>query len=144
MKYSKFIWPFSFYFLIFAGGAAFGPYRVLYYQSLSFTGPQIGLLVGIAPLLTMVSLPLITGIADRTNKHKLIMSFSLLVAISGLILLPFLKNFIIVLAIAVLIAVFFSPVQALSNSATMIMLGDRKELTGVFAWAVRLDSVSRR
>jgi len=71
----KKIWPFSFYFLIFAGAAAHLPYQVLYYQSLSFTGAQIGL----------VSLPLVTGLADRRNKHRLIMRLSLLVVILGLI-----------------------------------------------------------
>jgi PPP family 3-phenylpropionic acid transporter len=77
MKHRKLVWPFSFYFLYFAGVASFGPYRVLYYQSLSFTGAQIGLLVGITPLITLVSLPLMTGLADRTNRHALITSLSL-------------------------------------------------------------------
>jgi PPP family 3-phenylpropionic acid transporter len=130
MNFRKLVWPFSFYFLILAGVASYGPYRVLYYQSLSFTGAQIGLIVGIAPLITMVSLPLVTGIADRTNKHKLIMSLLLLVVISGLILLPYLKTFILVFSIAILSTIFFSPVMSLSNSATMFMLGDRKDLYG--------------
>jgi hypothetical protein len=43
----KKIWPFSFYFLFFAAIASFGPYMVLYYQSLEFTGTQIGLLTGL-------------------------------------------------------------------------------------------------
>ena len=73
VKYRKFVWPFSFYFFIFAGVASYSPYLVLYYQSLSFTGAQIGLLTGIAPLITLVSLPLMTGLADRTNRHGLIM-----------------------------------------------------------------------
>jgi hypothetical protein len=94
----KRIWPFSFYFLLFAGAAAHLPYRVLYYQSLSFTGAQIGLLAGIAPLITVVSLPLVTGLADRTNRHNFWgsphMGLSLLVVVSGLILLPYLKTFI--------------------------------------------------
>jgi MFS transporter, PPP family, 3-phenylpropionic acid transporter len=130
MDFRKFAWPFSFYFLFFAGVAAQGPYRVLYYQSLSFTGTQIGLLVGITPLITMVSLPLITGLADRTNRHKLIMGFSLLVVISGLILFPFLKTFILVFGVAVVFAVFFSPVLSLSNSAAMFMLEEKGELYG--------------
>jgi len=45
MKYKKIAWPFSLYFLRFAGAATYRPYLVLYYQSLSFTGAQIGLLV---------------------------------------------------------------------------------------------------
>jgi PPP family 3-phenylpropionic acid transporter len=130
MNFRKFAWPFSFYFIFFAGVAAYGPYRVLYYQSLSFTGTQIGLLVGITPLITMVSLPLITGLADRTNRHKAIMSFSLLVVIAGLIFFPYLKTFMLVFGVAIVFAVFFSPVLSLSNSATMFMLENKKELYG--------------
>jgi PPP family 3-phenylpropionic acid transporter len=124
------IWPFSFYFIYFAGVAAFGPYRVLYYQSLSFTGAQIGLLAGITPLITLVSLPLVTGLADRTNKHGLIMSLSLLVAVSGLIIFPYLKTFSLLFGLVTLFSVFFSSIMPLSNSATLFMLGDRKDLYG--------------
>jgi MFS transporter, PPP family, 3-phenylpropionic acid transporter len=124
------IWPFSFYFLLFAGVASHGPYRVLYYQSLSFTGAQIGLLAGIAPLITLVSAPFITGLADRTNRHKLIMSLSLLVVVLGLILFPYLKTFIPLFGMAILSSVFFSPIMPLSNSATLFMMGDRRDLYG--------------
>jgi len=130
MKYRQLVWPFSFYFLFFAGVASFGPYRVLYYQSLSFTGAQIGLLVGITPLITLVSLPLVTGLADRTNRHALITSLSLLVVVSGLFLFPTLKTFILLFGMAILFSVFFSPIMPLSNSATMFMLGASKDLYG--------------
>jgi PPP family 3-phenylpropionic acid transporter len=130
VKYRKFVWPFSFYFLYFAGVASFGPYRVLYYQSLSFTGAQIGLLAGITPLITLVSLPLVTGLADRTNRHRLILSFSLLVVVSGLIIFPYLKTFSLLFGLIILFSVFFSAIMPLSNSATLFMLGDRKELYG--------------
>lgn len=130
MKNRALIWPFSFYFLFYAGVASFGPYRVLYYQSLSFTGAQIGLLVGITPLITLVSVPLMTGLADRTNRHGLIMSLSLLAVVLGLVLLPTLKTFMLLLGLAILFSVFFSPIMPLSNSATMFMLGDKRELYG--------------
>lgn len=130
MKNRRLVWPFSFYFLIFAAGSSFGPYRVLYYQSLSLTGVQIGLLVGIAPLITMVSLPLVTGFADRTNRHRLVMSLALLVVVSGLFLFPYLKTFTLLLGIAVLFSIFYSPVMSLLSSASMYMLGDRKDLFG--------------
>jgi PPP family 3-phenylpropionic acid transporter len=130
MTYRRLIWPFSLYFLIFAGAAAHLPYRVLYYQSLSFTGAQIGLLVGITPLITLVSLPLVTGLADRTNRHRLIVSLSLLVVISGLVLYPYIKAFSLLMGVTVLATMFFSPITSLSDSATMFMLEDRKDLYG--------------
>ena len=130
MEIKNLTWPFSFYFLIFAGVATYFPYPVLYYQSLSFTGAQIGLLAGTAPLITLVSLPLVTGLADRTNQHKLFMSLSLLVVVSALFLFPFLKTFLPLFILAALSGVFFSPITSLADSATMFMLGDRKDLYG--------------
>jgi MFS transporter, PPP family, 3-phenylpropionic acid transporter len=121
-------WSFNFYFLLFGGVASFPPYLVLYYESLSFTGVQIGLLVGIAPLVTVVSLPLVTGFADRRNTHRLIMSFSFLVVVLGLVLFPYLKSFILLLGMAILLTIFFTPIFPLADSATMFMLGDRKDL----------------
>jgi PPP family 3-phenylpropionic acid transporter len=130
MNYRKLVWPFSFYFLYFAGVASFGPYQVLYYQSLSFTGTQIGLLAGITPLITLVSLPLMTGLADQTNRHRLIMSLSLLVGVSGLIIYPYIRTFSLLFGWVILFSVFFSTIMPLSNSATLFMLGDRKNLYG--------------
>jgi PPP family 3-phenylpropionic acid transporter len=130
VKNRNLVWPFGFYFLFYAGVAAHLPYQVLYYQSLSFTGAQIGLLAGIAPLVTLVSLPLLTGFADRTNKHRPILSLSLLVVISGLVLFPFLKTFMLLFALAILSSVFFSPVISFADSATMFMLWDRRALYG--------------
>lgn len=126
----KKIYPFSFYVLMFGAMASFRPFLVLYYQSLSFTGAQIGLLTGLAPLITVVCLPFITGIADRTNRHRLVMSLSLLLMVSGLILFPLLKSFILVFGIAIMTAVVFAPVMPLSASAAMVMLKNRKDLYG--------------
>lgn len=130
MKNKILFWPFSFYFLYFAGVASFGPYRVLYYQSLSFTGAQIGLLAGITPLITLVSLPLVTGIADRTNRHRLILSLALLVVVAGQLIFPYIKTFHLLFGLVILFSVFFSAIMPLTNSAALFMLGDRKDLYG--------------
>ncbi len=58
------------------------------------------------------------------------MSLSFLVVVSGLVLLPYLKTFTLLFGMAILSTVFFSPIMPLSNSATMFMLGDRKDLYG--------------
>ena len=130
MVFKKLTWPFSFFFIVSAAAAVYRPYLVLYFQSLSLSGAEIGLLVGVAPLVMMVSLPLITGIADRTNRHSFIMGLSLLVVVLGLVLFPTFKTFILLFFLVVLVSIFLSPVFPLANNATMIMLGEQKDLYG--------------
>lgn len=126
MNYQKYIWPFAFYFIASAASAVYRPYIVLYYQSISLTGAQIGLLVGGAPLITMVSLPLIASVADRTNRHRIILAAALLGLVAGLLIYPYLSSFALLFLLSALIAIFLSPVFPFANSATMIMLGKEK------------------
>ena len=126
----KKIWPFSFYFLFFAAIAAYSPYMVLYLQSLEFTGTQIGVMIGITPLITLVSVPFWTRLADRTNGHRWIMSSTMLIGIASLVILPYLTTYLVVFGLAIFFNVFFAPVGALADSATMFMLGNQKDLFG--------------
>ena len=138
----RLVWPFSFYFMYFAGMAAFIPYVVLYYQSIRLSGAQIGLLVAISPLIGLVGGPFWTGIADAKRRHRLVMSMSLAVAVIAIFLLPFLQKFIPILILISVYSFLFAPSGSLSDSATMSMLGDEKYLYGrvrmggTFGWAL--------
>jgi len=126
----KKFWPFSFYFLYFAAIAFMMPFLVLYFQELGFSGAQIGMLTGITPLITFVSVPIWTGFADASSRHRVLMSIAMLVSIAGVAALPFAKTFVLVFVLGLLINVFFAPVTAFADSATMFMLADKKELYG--------------
>jgi len=126
----KKIYPFSFYFLYFGAGACFFPYIVLYYQSLGFTGAQIGLLFAISPLITLFGAPFWTGIADTSHRHKLVMSITLLAAVGLVILYPFAKTIAAVFVLVSLYSFMIAPVNAFADTATMTMLGDQKNMYG--------------
>ncbi|MBK7318932.1 MFS transporter [Candidatus Villigracilis affinis] len=138
----KKIWPFSYYFIYFAGMAAFIPYIVLYYQTLGFSGTQIGMLVAISPLVSLVGGPLMTGLADSGNRHRLVMSLALGVAAASMFILPFLQAFLPVLILIVIFSFVSAPANSLADSAAMSMLGDEKHLYGrvrmggTFGWAL--------
>ncbi|GEM_PF-809181 len=123
-------WSFTYYFIFFGAVAAFGPYRVLFYQELEFTGTQIGLLVGIAPLITVFSLPIVTGFADRTNRHKSMMNLSFVMMIVSVMAYPLLDSFVPLLVLAVVLTIFFSASIPLAASAIMYMLAEEKDLYG--------------
>lgn len=122
--------PFTFNVLIFAGVAFVFPFIVLYYQSLGFTGTEIGLLTGITPLVTLIAGPLWTGLADVSRRHRLIMSLALLAATIALVVFTFINAFGLVLLVAVLFSAFLAPVFPFADSATMFMLADQKEMYG--------------
>lgn len=123
-------WLFTFYFLFFAGIASLMPFLVLYYQELGFTGVQIGLLTGITPLVTFFSAPLWTGLADATRRHRFIMSLTIMAAIAALLVFPLLRAFAPIFLIAILYSVFAAPIPSFADSATMFMLGDKREMYG--------------
>lgn len=123
-------YSFFFYMLSFAAVAFLMPNFVLYYQGLGFTGMQIGILAGMAPLITMIGAPLWTGLADATGRHKLIMSLTLLATICLVSIFPLVNEVVPVLLLLGLFAIYNAPIPAFADSATMAMLGGEKEMYG--------------
>ena len=138
----KKIWPFTFYVLYFAAFSSLMPFLVLFYQELDFGGAQIGLLAGIPPLVTLVSAPLWTGLADSKHWHKWVMGLGILGTVVVVFLLPWFTAFIIIFALIILFNTFISPVPSLADSATINMLGEdrakygRIRLGGTIGWGV--------
>lgn len=126
----KKIWPFSYYLAYFAALSALSPFVALYYQSVGLTGPQIGLLVGLGPLVTLVGAPLWTGLADATRRHKLVMSLTTLGVVGLVLLIPALKNFGWLLGVVALYSFMAAPLASFADSATLAMLGREPEQYG--------------
>jgi MFS transporter, PPP family, 3-phenylpropionic acid transporter len=126
----KKIWPFSFYFWQYAGLASLSPYFVLYYQSQGFSGPQIGLLTGLSPLVTLVCAPLWTGLADATRQHRWVFTLTGAGTCLALVAFPVFRAFLPVLVIVLLYSVFNSPISSLADSATMTLLGAGRDKYG--------------
>jgi PPP family 3-phenylpropionic acid transporter len=126
----KTLWPFLFYVSFYAAASALMPFAAVYYQSLGFSGGQIGLLTGLAPLVTLVGAPFWTGLADATHRHRWVLTGTLLGAASLALLVPSLHSFAALLPVILLFSLVGSPVISLGDSATMATLGERRQLYG--------------
>lgn len=135
-------WPFLFYFLYYAAASGVFPYAALYYQSIGLSGAQIGTLLGLSPLITLVGAPFFTGLADATRRHKLVLSLALVAIIIWALLVPLTQAFPLLLALITIYAFFSSPINSLVDSATMSMLGEdratygRIRLGGTIGWGI--------
>jgi PPP family 3-phenylpropionic acid transporter len=115
---------------MYAGLAFATPFLVLYFQGLGFSGAEIGLLAGVAPLITFCGAPFWTGLADATRRHRLILTVSMAVGVAGYVLYPFLRAFAAVFLVSLVLNFFFAPVSSFSDNATMFMLGEKKDFYG--------------
>jgi PPP family 3-phenylpropionic acid transporter len=121
-------WMFSANLLLTAGIVSIFSFLVLYFQSLGFTGAQIGLLSGMGPLITFFSAPLWTGLADATHRHRLLMSLAIMTGAIGLSVFPLLRAFTPVLLLSMVLSFFTAPVTPFLDSATLHMLGDERQM----------------
>ena len=123
-------WPFAFYFFQYAGVAFASPFVVLYFQGLGFSGPQIGVLVGLSPLVVLFAAPLWTGLADATRRHRLVLSVTLLGAGLAVAGFPLLRAFVPVLVLVAAFSILNAGVSPLSDNATLRLLGDNRDMYG--------------
>lgn len=130
------------YFVTFAGYSAIGPYIALYYSSLGFSGLEIGILLGVGPLLSLIATPFWTGVADSKNKHRFVLMVGIATIVAINAVFPFLQKFVLILGAVFLIAALSSQVFSLQDSATVHMLGKQRDrygrirLWGTIGWGL--------
>jgi PPP family 3-phenylpropionic acid transporter len=121
---------FIFYLLFFAGAAALYNFLALYYAGKGLPGSQIGVLMGVSSLIGLAAGPLWSGLADATNRHRLVLSIAMLGNLSAVFIFSFGNTFWWFLALIILQSLFGGPIISMADNATMAMLGDEKDLYG--------------
>ena len=122
--------PSIYYFLYYGAVAFLFPFLAVFYKAQGLSGSQIGLLAAISPLLSFFCAPLWNAAADATHRHKLAAVLSNLGALSIAFLFPNLATFGGMFLMINLYSFFNAPTGSLADSATMALLGDRKERYG--------------
>jgi len=63
----------AFYFILFLSFGIIGPYRALYLSQKGFSGTQIGLLIGIVPILSIVFQPIWSALSDLFQTRRFLL-----------------------------------------------------------------------
>jgi MFS family permease len=122
------------------------PYLPIFYYTLKLSPSEIGVVFSVAPLISALSCPLWTGLADRFQAHRSIIVSIYVLATIGVVSQMFLSRLIVsdtdnklhglIVACVFLVALWFAffgmPVNALVDSGVLKILGDKKELYGMF------------
>lgn len=134
--------PRLYYFFAYGGSASLLPFLVIYYQELGLSGSQIGLLMGIPTLMSLISAPFWGGLADATDKKHLLLGAAIALSMAMVWALSLTTAFIWIALIVVVFAFNSAPVLPLVDSTVMDMLGEHKEqygkhrLWGAVGWGV--------
>jgi MFS transporter, PPP family, 3-phenylpropionic acid transporter len=131
-----------FYFFYYGAWAFLLPFLALYYQSLGFTGSQIGILAGITPLVSLFAATFWSGIADASGKHKQVLLLTIAGTAAAVIALALARNFYLLIPIVAIYALFSAPIMPLVDNTVLNLLGSFREnygkqrLWGAIGWGL--------
>jgi MFS transporter, PPP family, 3-phenylpropionic acid transporter len=132
----------SFYFFYYGAWAFFLPFLALYYQSLGFSGSQIGLLASISPLITLFAAPFWAGLADASQRHKRVLLITITGAGISVLVLALARSFWVFIPIVAAYAFFSAPVIPLVDNSVLNLLGKMRDnygkqrLWGAIGWGL--------
>ncbi|CAI6077738.1 MFS transporter [Cohnella sp. JJ-181] len=121
-----------FYFFIYMGNAVYGTFIPLYFRDAGFDSSQIGILLGIGPLVAIFAQPVWGTLSDRAKTKNTILL--LLIAGSGgaMLLYPLSDGFGYLLGMISIFTFFQASIFALSDAITLEEL-DRHRWAGGFS-----------
>lgn len=129
-KFTAKFWSFLLYLLLFAAAVAVVNYYALFFEERGIPGSQIGLLLAAAYLVRFFAGPLLSGLADSSRRHRLVLSLAILGNAAAVFLIPFFRTFAGFLMLMITQAFFRGPVLPMIDSNTISMLGDEREMYG--------------
>lgn len=130
------------YFCYFAAMAGFMPFLSLYYAQLGLSAGEIGLLVGIPPVVTFIAAPLWGGLADATHQHKRLLLGAVVSAMLVVLVFLVARGLPQLIPVVVAYALFSAPIMPLIDNTVLAMLGEERErygrirLWGALGWGV--------
>ena len=121
----------AFYFIQFLSFGVLGPYLAFYLSQKGFTGGQIGLVIGIGPILTIFFQPVWSALSDLFHTRRLLLIIGCLGVSAAMVGLDLAASFGIALLFSVVFSIFSTPINPI-GTATLLDYLDEIEQPGDF------------
>lgn len=132
----------AYYLLHFAALAALIPYLSVYFASRGLSGVEIGFLMSLIPLMTVVGAPFWTEVADTTGRHKQVLIALVVVVVLAAVGLSLASSVLWLALFTALFAFHLAPSMPLLDHAVLEALGDRAQhygrqrVWGTYGWGI--------
>ncbi len=129
-KVTSLTWARLLYFTLFASFGFTGAYQLLYFRRVGLSNAEIGLLIGLQPILSLIAGPAWSLLADRLGIRKRLLSVLLACSVIPTLLLGTTSEFGWLIFLTALGSLIGGPIQPLMDSVTMDLLGQDKHKYG--------------
>ena len=129
------------FFLFWSSLATFIPFIGLYYESIRFSGLQIGQLASIRSMVFFISSILLAFLSDVLRRRRLVLRVCILGVIAALLIFPHAASFAAMLPIITLYSIFLSPIGAIITETSLSALDNPRDyskvrLGGSIGWGI--------
>jgi PPP family 3-phenylpropionic acid transporter len=113
-----------FYFILFLSFGIIGPYRAIYLSQKGFSGTQIGILIGIVPILSIVFQPLWSALSDYFRARRLLLIIGCLGVTASMVGVGLTDSFTANFILFTLFSVFITPLSPIVTAFVLDYLDE--------------------
>lgn len=114
----------AFYFILFLSFGIIGPYRALYFSQKGFSGTQIGVLIGIVPILSILFQPVWSALSDLFHTRRLLLVIGCLGVSASMIGIGIVDSFKANFLLFTVFSIFITPIGPIGTALVLDYLDE--------------------
>jgi PPP family 3-phenylpropionic acid transporter len=114
----------AFYFILFFSFGIIGPYRALYFSQKGFSGTQIGVLIGIVPILSILFQPVWSALSDLFHTRRLLLVIGCLGVSAAMMGIGLVDSFKANFLLFTVFSIFITPIGPIGTALVLDYLDE--------------------
>jgi PPP family 3-phenylpropionic acid transporter len=114
----------AFYFVLYMSFGIIGPYQALYFSEKGFSGAQIGLLIGIIPILSILLQPVWSALSDFFHTRRLLLVIACLGVTASMVGVGLSDTFTANFLFFMMYSIFLTPISPIGTALVLDYLDE--------------------